>query len=519
MSQPTRILPPLERAASPRGRDLLLLSLLAVSLIGQGARCGWNVIDDALIFCRYAANAAAGYGPVYNPGAPMETHSSPLWVALLTVGGRLGLDLPYFARALGVLAAGALVVLFGRVAARLWSPPAALTVAAIVALDPGLSVWALSGMESSLYALLLFLATVVLAADLDRRSASLDLLAGGAAGLLALTRPEGMMAGAIIVMLRSVIALRRGGGGVATVMRTVAPWLAVMASLTGWRIAALGDPVPATLRAKWPGRFDAVLFGAGQALLFVARRPALWLAALPLFAFARAGAPRPRGPAFLRRPPGLLALAVLPLMVTLLAGGDWMGRDRLPLAALPLLALLAGNALDRLPRRPGGPALLALGALSLGLTTGTADRIPDHGHAARRLGLWLNATLPDSCRIGAAAAGAVPYYAARFAVDPLGISDPSISRESPPASAPWHPGHMHYDLEKFLAAGPDVIVWEFGTGWSLPILAAPSSARPRRAGDYRRELLRDPVFRSRYRPMIGVPEEARRYFTLFRRRD
>lgn len=42
--------------------------------------------DDAYIFYRYAANWAAGYGPVFNIGEHVEGYSSFLWTAILAVG-------------------------------------------------------------------------------------------------------------------------------------------------------------------------------------------------------------------------------------------------------------------------------------------------------------------------------------------------------------------------------------------------------------------------------------------------
>ena len=288
--------------------------------------------------------------------------------------------------------------------------------------------------------------------------------------------------------------------------------------LTAWRVGYYGDWLPAPVRGKWPGRLDATGQGAGQALLFLVRRPALLLAGmalLPSLFDRRSAASGPRRWWLA----AVAGVALAPILTAILAGGDWMGRDRYPLAALPLLGLLAAAGLANLRRRPGGPILVVVSALSLGLTTATADLVPPHGHAARRLGLWLASTLPDTTRLGVAAAGAVPFYAGLAAVDPLGISDPSIDRTPLPEGAAWRPGHMRYDLEKFLARDPDVIVWEFGARWSLPLLAIPASERPRRRGDYRRELLRDPGFRARYRPMAGVPAEAERYFTVFRRRD
>jgi hypothetical protein len=76
---------------------------------------------------------------------------------------------------------------------------------------------------------------------------------------------------------------------------------------------------------------------------------------------------------------------------------------------------------------------------------------------------------------------------------------------------------MRYDIDRFLLAGPDVIVWEFGRAWSEARLREPAGDQVRR-GDYRRELLASPEFRARYHLVAGAPPETERWFTVFRAR-
>src|SRR2546430_913949 len=77
-------------------------------------------VDDVFISMRVAENAANGKGPVFNPGENVEGYSNPLWVALLTVGAKLGFNsshsenaLLWFAKALGFFfGVGTLIVLY-----------------------------------------------------------------------------------------------------------------------------------------------------------------------------------------------------------------------------------------------------------------------------------------------------------------------------------------------------------------------------------------------------------------------
>ncbi|MCB9672190.1 MAG: hypothetical protein H6734_22130, partial [Alphaproteobacteria bacterium] len=50
----------------------------------------WTTVDDAWISARYAAQAAAGNGLVYNAGEPpVEGTTNTLWTLWLVVGHRL----------------------------------------------------------------------------------------------------------------------------------------------------------------------------------------------------------------------------------------------------------------------------------------------------------------------------------------------------------------------------------------------------------------------------------------------
>jgi hypothetical protein len=44
-------------------------------------------LDDVYIHCRYAENLLAGHGYSFNPGHTVSADTSPLWVALIAIGG------------------------------------------------------------------------------------------------------------------------------------------------------------------------------------------------------------------------------------------------------------------------------------------------------------------------------------------------------------------------------------------------------------------------------------------------
>jgi hypothetical protein len=485
------------------------LVVLLSAVVVAGTLSSWNLVDDALILCRFGENVGRGLGWCFNPGAPIDTHSSPLWVALLSVGERLAMDLPYLSRALGVVAALALAILVARAAGRLFPGGVALAVALVVAGDSALATWSLSGLETAGFTLLLVAGVLLLPVSVRAGSVGLDLLLGGLAGAQALARPEGLLFGGLLVCVRLL------GGGAGRGGAAFLAFLGVVVPLEGWRLASFGSAVPGTVAAKWLPSGEALVAGLGAVAHTLLRRAPLVVAALAAIPVAFR---RDTDIALRRFLLGAGLSVMLLVVLVVLAGGDWMGHDRLPQAVVPLLGLLAGVGLTHRARAVPAPALLFLAALSVAGSWWQADRVPEHGHAARRLGEWLARTVAPDTRLGVAAAGAVPFHSGLVTVDALGITDRSVALRPPPPGAEWRPGHMRYDLERFLDASPDVVVWEFGATWARARMTEASEGRPERRGDYRRELLRHPRFRAEYRPMPGVPPEAERYFSVFRRR-
>ncbi|WAL66473.1 hypothetical protein ORV05_01220 [Amycolatopsis cynarae] len=191
------------------------------ALIALHALCygGW-LVDDAAITFAYSRSVSEGLGPVVQAGAaPVEGYSDPTWLVLLAVGRLLGLfdhgtifglpDYIAFPKALALLCCAAILaaghLAARRVTKRAWMVTSlfGVTLAAI----PSFVIWCFSGLENSLYALVVVsLAVLLFRAVLDHRlsSARVALAAGGLAAFAALTRPEGLSYGAaypVVVLL------------------------------------------------------------------------------------------------------------------------------------------------------------------------------------------------------------------------------------------------------------------------------------------------------------------------------
>jgi hypothetical protein len=323
-------------------------ALIALHALRYG---GW-LVDDAAITFAYARNLSEGLGPVVQPGAaPVEAYSDPTWLALLTAGRLLGLfdhgtlfglpDYIVFPKALallccsGILAAGYLAA--RRVTERAWIVTSLFGVA--LAAIPSFVIWCFSGLENSLYALVVVsLAVLLFRAALDRRllSARVALAAGGLAAFAALTRPEGLSYGAAYPVL-VLIWLRRTT--IRETSRHIGLSVAAFALPTGiyfcWRYFEFGRLLSNPTVAKGqdaPG--IETLTRTGELVSYAGALAVLVLASIVGLALT--------GRAQWRR--GLVALLV-PLAIALAAYAvlkpDWMGAYRFATPVWALGALIS----------------------------------------------------------------------------------------------------------------------------------------------------------------------------------
>jgi hypothetical protein len=113
-------------------------------------------VDDAYISLRYAANWAGGRGLCFNPGERVEGYTNYLLVFLQMIGLRLGLSAGTVLRGIGWLSLAALAALVTRFCTysifggrKFFGAMAGV----LIALNPATFCWALSGLETPLYAL------------------------------------------------------------------------------------------------------------------------------------------------------------------------------------------------------------------------------------------------------------------------------------------------------------------------------------------------------------------------------
>jgi hypothetical protein len=320
---------------------LLLAAVMAVYVAADPV-IPFGPIDDSYISFRYAQNLVDGHGLVYNLGERVESYSGVLWVLLLALGAKLGAAIPTAAKYFALFFHAATIALFMAYLRRVLSEPLRrplpIFALAFLMLHPTETAYAESGLETSLAAFLLLAAVYGTTRAVEKENGvRCAALAGLAALLLGLTRPEGICAAAPLALwLWFGRKEHRGSRTLAFVLVTALPYAAFLL----WRHSYFGHWLPNTFYAEFYGAgFGLVPKGLKYFLhyLNVTLFPYLLIIAIALAARFRA-----RLPGWWI---GVSAVALTYIAAVVLMGGDHstLGRFLAPVTPL-LLALLVHAA-------------------------------------------------------------------------------------------------------------------------------------------------------------------------------
>jgi hypothetical protein len=459
-----------------RSRSLADGLALAGALVVFGllvAQMAPFVPDDSFISYRYAEHLAEGHGLRFNlDEPPLEGYSNFLWIALLALGARLGLGLETAGTGLGVVFGALNVVLLWWLLRRRGHSGAHLVVpVGLLAAAAPLILYAVSGMETVLFAGLFLALLLALDALLARPTIGRGLALAAAGVLLALARPEGVLAWPVVALgallfNRQAEAAQRG--------------MLARALLAGGLLFAAALAVYHAARftyfdAFWPTPFlskgiidrsivDAWIANLRQFFL----RQSNYYAPMVYYYLALA-LPALAGVALSRRGGRAVEWTALALAVVF-AGFyanfvDWMPGMRYyaPLIGLLLLPLaLLGPALrNDADDRRADVAYLMLGAtlgilslFSLAVLRLDSQQLQAATQSSQvALGRWLRESVPPDSTLAMSDVGATPYYSRLRTIDinPESLTDRHIAANG-------------WSSDYFFAADPDVVVF---TAFSL----------------------------------------------------
>lgn len=375
--------------------------------------------EDAFITLRYAENLASGAGWCYNPGERVLGTTSPLYTLFLAGAAQAGFPALAAGKCLNILCDGLLCVVVYRWLAGLGREADGRLAAALIAVHPLFIRWSISGMETSLAALLG-------AAAWERWSRGRLWAAYGLLGALFLARWDGLaLAGALTVA--EVARSRRVPWGPLGLMAAICtPWLYGAA----WHF---GNPIPGTAAAKW-----TVYHWPGARELFPGSSP-FWRRLVG-------------DPATLAA--NILAVGgvwvcvrervrfVMPALIWALAVLTLIGASGMPVFEWHLVPALAAHTiflavgLGAVTRWPGWPAWtrparailggLAAGALVMQAATAAGRTQEIENRLRRPLAEQLAELAAPGDRIMLEPIGVIGYYSNRRILDVIGLVSPEV---------------------------------------------------------------------------------------------
>jgi len=459
---------------------LLVAGVLGVFVM-QGVDFINFSLDDVFISLRYAVNASQGEGLVYNAGEYVEGYSNFLWVMLLAAAALLvktapSFELLWIAKALSAFFALFTLLIQYRFASMLLPRDSegrmfALVAVLLTAASASFVAWAVGGLETMLYSMLLLLGVMYAHSTLERAHTHASCTREAAFtglffALAALTRPEAPLYAGVVaaVMLMLLPSHRRIGAALAGVV----PFILVMGVFLLWRWQTYGDIVPNTYYAKTYGGGFRWLLGMKYWLGAVGSLFAYMLPVLPLAWLS--DATRRRTLAI------VVALLAANAFFVIYSGGDWMPGNRFLVPLLPLVAILAALGLHSawsvlrnagLGTRGWTYSFVAVllfavftmqfagreslrasaGTLQTGWKSITAHCLPYKADAA----LWIRDNLPPDAVIATGEAGIIGYLNPGIRlIDLNGLMHRDIAR--------MKYNDIPLDIEYLLNVSPDAVV-------------------------------------------------------------
>jgi len=440
------------------------------------------VMDDPWITFRYAQNVSEGYGWVFNSGEAIEGYSNFTWVWISAAAHYAGIEPLGFARVVSWLCVAAVfgVLVFGAGWRR--GPPRTTgkdpfagegsylprsgTAALLLASCYPLAVWTMGGLETAFYTSLLFVYIAVLARAWANGGTTSGIAAGALGGLVAISRPEAPMFGALLV---GALALGWRGRGRGALLNGLLVMTAIGGVYLFWRWHTYGTVVPNTVQAKvGGGPLDSLWRGMGYFFGWFGGAPIVLLG-LSVLAFARA-ARRVMLPLFQSGYTERLVLlaggaAGLQLVFAVAVGGDWMPAARFFVPLMPMLALMAAAQLRRWPffvRWVLIGFFLVAGVIEakrdgmLNWCRWAAKAQGDRLLVAPLIeaGQWLKENADADDEFAATEAGVMPYYSELRFIDMLGLVDEHIA---------GLPGGLHqkFDADYVMERQPEFIVLQY----------------------------------------------------------
>jgi arabinofuranosyltransferase len=513
------------------------------------------VADDGFIAFQYVKNLVRGEGLVYNPGERVEGYNNFLWIVLLAGFQWLlpQTSLLRIAQTLGVVFGVLTILLVCRFSwsVRRESEPFALLAGAFLAVHSGFAAWATAGLETTLFAFLVFASAYAYVSYL--RTGKKFLLVPLLFAFASLTRPDALLLFGITTCHLAVREWKVGGRlPIGRMLLWASIFAAVYVPYYIWRFIYYGYPLPNTFYAKVGSGPHQYIRGARYLLDYLSEYGA-FLFIPALLVLIRRDVRKEWRDYFALIAAGYIAYLVY-------VGGDGLGFFRFFVYLVPILYLLVQDGFADLYRRASRLSFLTTGrmlnfvtlcliVISLGVTMRQSIfplfmpssyrwyepqsqlSFPglgtDHSYIwfdnyfVDRLAIaamWLETHASRNAVVASTPAGSIAYHMNHKVIDMLGLNDLHIARTASADLGQGRAGHEKGDGKYVLSRSPDYIL--MGNVAVLPYPLNKEGMAKKLVLKSERELWANPAFHDAYELICIQLNDTGvfRYFTFFKRK-
>lgn len=424
-------------------RDILHLAVMSLGFLVFCWRFFPNTQDDAYITLRYSKHLVDGYGLAWNPGGPVvEGYTSFLWVVIGAVPHALDLPPFVFVKILSIISGLATIGILYLYPRRFGVSRLATTIGvATVAFSAGFAFITIQGMETTLTALFLLVATAI-TIDTVRQNGHVTpvraIILYGCLFLAMLARPDTVFFAAALLATLAAVLLFRFGRGYAIRLTVYGAFLLGLPGVVYllWKYLYFGAVLPNPFHVKESTGLVSFL-GGYYVLTFIT----VVLGPVVYLAFYRLLAEDERGTLYRVLPPAVGVLGFLTLWFFIEPMSGFLWRFQMPvLPAAILTAVMVFETIDFLPERVQVSSgrnlrvvvaiLVVLAFIAVPLTSyREATNHHETGAPEETVGSALNAYEADSYAMFVTEGGALPYYSGWRAMDEWGLNSKHVGEQ------------------------------------------------------------------------------------------
>ncbi len=439
--------------------------------------------DDAYITFRYIKNFTEGNGLVFNIGEYVEGYTCFLWVMILSLIKKVGLNFISSSQILGVLSGCLMIVFTYKISSEIFNKEGksynfifSLIAPMLLATNGSFAYWANSGMETALFGFLVTLAVYLYLKELNSPKTKFE-YSSLVFLLAAMTRPEGVLIFIVALVHKAIRTFKSENADRKTVRKKFLVWLSVFL-IPGllfmvWRYSYYGFLLPNTFYAKTGTNIEYFHTGFNYVWEFF-KSYGLYGALLIVALFASANK---------KYKSELLFLSILFFVFCVYiisVGGDVLHANRFFVPMLPVFYILVQEGMHVLLSRFEKPKLKKYAhILTLTLTlvfcymTYNREYEQIKKFSVYEKGLtdkmkitaeWLKKKQDASGRklvVGATTIGALSYFSDVTLIDMLGLTDKEVAHNPKPipeissTEIGWK--ERQYNVEYILSRKPDYI--------------------------------------------------------------